>query len=193
MADDLQRRNLRPVVILLAAESFGGQPGSQKIASQLMEQRVPVCMIYCDADLTQALSAFSSNNTITGCDLMAKTDIVTLDLNFQGKAEAIAVYLIRHSSGAVLIESGPGSTQAALQAGLAANGLSISDVTHVLLTHIHLDHAGAAGWLAQQGAQIYVHPVGAPHMLQPGKVARQRDADLRRPDGDSVGRVPAGA
>jgi glyoxylase-like metal-dependent hydrolase (beta-lactamase superfamily II) len=43
-------------------------------------------------------------------------------------------------------------------------------VTHVLLTHIHLDHAGAAGWLARQGAQVYVHPVGAPHMLDPQKL-----------------------
>ncbi|MCL4528449.1 MAG: MBL fold metallo-hydrolase [Chloroflexi bacterium] len=101
---------------------------------------------------------------------MAKTNVITLDLNFQGKTQAIASYLIRHSSGAVLIESGPGSTLAGLQAGLAANGLRVSDVTHVLLTHIHLDHAGAAGWLAQQGAQIYVHPVGAPHMLNPEKL-----------------------
>jgi len=70
----------------------------------------------------------------------------------------------------VLIESGPGSTLAALQAGLAQEGLSASDITHVLLTHIHLDHAGAAGWLAKQGAEIYVHPIGAPHMLNPEKL-----------------------
>lgn len=101
---------------------------------------------------------------------MAKTGVITLDLNFQGKSQAIAAYLIPHSSGAILIESGPGSTVPALQAGLAAYGLSISDVTHVLLTHIHLDHAGAAGWLARQGAQIYVHPVGAPHLLHPEKL-----------------------
>lgn len=101
---------------------------------------------------------------------MAKTSVITLDLNFQGKTQAIASYLIRHSTGAVLIESGPGSTLGALQAGLAANGLRVTDVTHVLLTHIHLDHAGAAGWLAQQGAQIYVHPIGAPHMLNPEKL-----------------------
>jgi glyoxylase-like metal-dependent hydrolase (beta-lactamase superfamily II) len=101
---------------------------------------------------------------------MAKTDIITLDLNFQGKSQTIASYLIRHSSGVVLIESGPGSCLEELQRGLAAIGLSVSDVTHVLLTHIHLDHAGGAGWLARQGAQIYVHPVGAPHMLNPEKL-----------------------
>ena len=43
-------------------------------------------------------------------------------------------------------------------------------MTHVLLTHIHLDHAGAAGWLAEQGAEIYVHPIGAPHLLNPEKL-----------------------
>jgi glyoxylase-like metal-dependent hydrolase (beta-lactamase superfamily II) len=101
---------------------------------------------------------------------MAKTLVSTIDLNFQGKPHAIASYAIRHSTGVVLIESGPGSTQAALKAGLADLGFSLPDVTHVLLTHIHLDHAGAAGWLAQQGAQIIVHPVGAPHMLQPEKL-----------------------
>ena len=50
---------------------------------------------------------------------MAKTRIVTLDLNFQNKTQAIASYLIRHNDGAVLIESGPGSTLSALEAGLA--------------------------------------------------------------------------
>ena len=101
---------------------------------------------------------------------MASTRVVTLDLNFQGRPHAIAAYLIRHSDGAVLIESGPGSTLSSLQAGLANEGLSPHDLTHVLLTHIHLDHAGAAGWIAQQGAQIIVHPVGAPHMLHPEKL-----------------------
>jgi glyoxylase-like metal-dependent hydrolase (beta-lactamase superfamily II) len=101
---------------------------------------------------------------------MAKNSIITIDLNFQGKPDAIACYLIRHSSGAVLIECGPGSTLAALKAGLAKEGLSARDVTHVLITHIHLDHAGAAGWLSQLGAQIIVHPNGAPHMLNPEKL-----------------------
>ena len=101
---------------------------------------------------------------------MAQTHIVTLDLNFQGRPHAIAAYLIRHGDAVILIESGPGSTQAALQTALAQQGLSAADVTHVLLTHIHLDHAGAAGWLAQQGAEIYVHPIGAPHMLNPEKL-----------------------
>jgi glyoxylase-like metal-dependent hydrolase (beta-lactamase superfamily II) len=101
---------------------------------------------------------------------MASTRVVTLDLNFQGRPHAIASYLIRQDDAVVLIESGPGSTLSALEAGLAKEGLSPADVTHVLLTHIHLDHAGAAGWLAKQGADIYVHPIGAPHMLNPEKL-----------------------
>jgi glyoxylase-like metal-dependent hydrolase (beta-lactamase superfamily II) len=101
---------------------------------------------------------------------MARSNIVTLDLNFQGRSHAIASYLIRRGDAVILIESGPGSTLVGLEAGLAAQGLSPRDVTHVLLTHIHLDHAGAAGWMARQGAQIYVHPVGAPHMLNPEKL-----------------------
>ena len=101
---------------------------------------------------------------------MAPTRVITLDLNFQGRPHAIAAYLIRQADAVVLIESGPGSTLPALEAGLAKEGLSPADVTHVLLTHIHLDHAGAAGWLAKQGAEIYVHEIGAPHMLNPEKL-----------------------
>jgi glyoxylase-like metal-dependent hydrolase (beta-lactamase superfamily II) len=91
-------------------------------------------------------------------------------LNFQGRPQAIAAYLIRHSTGVVLVESGPGSTLPALEAALAKEGLSPRDVTHVLLTHIHLDHAGAAGWFSRQGAEILVPPVGAPHLLNPEKL-----------------------
>ena len=101
---------------------------------------------------------------------MANSRILTLDLNFQNKTHAIASYLIRHNDAVVLIESGPGSTLPALEAALAKEQLTPRDITHVLLTHIHLDHAGAAGWFSQQGAEIYVHPNGAAHMLNPEKL-----------------------
>ncbi|RJP50391.1 MAG: MBL fold metallo-hydrolase [Anaerolineaceae bacterium] len=101
---------------------------------------------------------------------MANPRILTIDLNFQNKTGAIASYLIRHNNGAVLIESGPGSTLPVLEATLAKEDLTPRDITHVLLTHIHLDHAGAAGWLSRQGAEIYVHPKGAPHLLNPEKL-----------------------
>jgi uncharacterized protein (DUF58 family) len=58
--DDLQRRNLHPVVVLLMAESFGGPAGSKKLYISLVERNVPVCSIYCDANLALELSGFSS-------------------------------------------------------------------------------------------------------------------------------------
>lgn len=101
---------------------------------------------------------------------MAKNSVITLDLNFQDKSQAIASYLIWDGDAVVLVESGPGSCLAGLEAGLRTNGLPLADVTHILLTHIHLDHAGAAGRLSRYGAQVYVHPVGAPHLLNPEKL-----------------------
>jgi glyoxylase-like metal-dependent hydrolase (beta-lactamase superfamily II) len=101
---------------------------------------------------------------------MARTPIHTLDLNFQGRPLAIAAYMLEHDNGVVLVEAGPGSTVETLRAGLQTHGYSFQDVTHVFLTHIHLDHAGAAGYLASQGAQILVHPNGAPHLLNPEKL-----------------------
>ncbi|RME91343.1 MAG: MBL fold metallo-hydrolase [Anaerolineae bacterium] len=101
---------------------------------------------------------------------MSRISIHTLDLHFQHRETAIAAYLIRHADGAVLVECGPGSTIESLKTGLQAHGLSLEDVTHVFLSHIHLDHAGAAGYLARQGAEIYVHPVGAPHLRNPEKL-----------------------
>jgi glyoxylase-like metal-dependent hydrolase (beta-lactamase superfamily II) len=101
---------------------------------------------------------------------MAKSNVITLDLMFQGQAQAIASYMLRDGDAVVLVESGPGSTRAALQDALAAEGLNPKDVTHVLLTHIHLDHAGASGWLAGLGAEIFVHPNGAPHLADPAKL-----------------------
>jgi glyoxylase-like metal-dependent hydrolase (beta-lactamase superfamily II) len=96
--------------------------------------------------------------------------IQIIDLNFQAVSQAIAAYLVTGPAGAVLVETGPGSTLDQLVAGLAALGYAPSDVRHVLVTHIHLDHAGAAGWWASQGATIYVHPVGAPHLIDPSKL-----------------------
>lgn len=93
-----------------------------------------------------------------------------IDLNFQGIVGAIAAYLIPHAHGAVLVESGPGSTVEALKTGLKEHGYDPGDITDVLLTHVHLDHGGAAGWMARQGARIYVHPVGAPHLIHPEKL-----------------------
>jgi len=103
-------------------------------------------------------------------DMSSTTKVHTLDLKFMGIKNAIAAYLVPHAHGAVLVECGPGSTQATLTTALAEHGYKPADITDVLLSHIHLDHAGAAGWLARQGARIHVHHVGAPHMINPEKL-----------------------
>jgi glyoxylase-like metal-dependent hydrolase (beta-lactamase superfamily II) len=97
-------------------------------------------------------------------------NILTLDLNFQNTPQSIAAYLILAPDGPVLVETGPGSTLPALLDQLKQHGITPSDIKHILLTHIHFDHAGAAGWWAQQGAQIYVHPFGAKHLIDPAKL-----------------------
>jgi glyoxylase-like metal-dependent hydrolase (beta-lactamase superfamily II) len=105
-----------------------------------------------------------------GGDTDRQKIVHTIDLKFLGMTGVIASYLIPHRNGVLLVESGPGSTVPALQEGLADLGYRPQDVTDVLLTHIHLDHAGASGWLALHGATIHVHPVGAPHMQNPEKL-----------------------
>lgn len=112
-----------------------------------------------------------------------KPRVLPLDLHFQGHSDSIACYLLPHPDGAALVECGAGATLPALTAALAAQGYALADVTHVFLTHIHLDHAGAAGFMARQGAQIFVHPVGAPHLLNPEKLI----ASATRIYGDRMG------
>jgi len=102
--------------------------------------------------------------------MAANKSLSTLDLGFQGKEKAIASYLIPHAQGGILIECGPGSTQETLQSQLSEHQMSVEDISDVLLTHIHLDHAGAAGWLAEKGARIHVHHIGAPHMIDPERL-----------------------
>ena len=94
-------------------------------------------------------------------------EVHPLDLRFLGAPHAIASFLVLGPGGAALIETGPGSTLATLHAQLARFGLQPGDLQDVLLSHIHLDHAGAAGWWAQQGARVHVHYLGAPHLIDP--------------------------
>jgi glyoxylase-like metal-dependent hydrolase (beta-lactamase superfamily II) len=96
--------------------------------------------------------------------------IHTIDLNYQHTPHAIAAYLVMGSTGPVLVETGPMSTLQNLVTALGQYHVTPSDIKHLLVTHIHLDHAGAAGWWAQQGTQVYVHHVGAPHLIDPSKL-----------------------
>lgn len=96
----------------------------------------------------------------------------TLDLHFQNTSQTIASYLVESPAGPVLIETGPGSTLPTLIDQLARFGYQPADIRHVFVTHIHFDHAGAAGWWAQQGATVYVHHFGAPHLIQPDRLIK---------------------
>ena len=93
-----------------------------------------------------------------------------LDLKYLGIDHAIAAFLIETNAGPVLVETGPHSTFENLKAGVKTAGFDILDIKHVFLTHIHLDHAGAAWALAQHGAMVYVHPFGEQHMADPTKL-----------------------
>jgi glyoxylase-like metal-dependent hydrolase (beta-lactamase superfamily II) len=102
---------------------------------------------------------------------MVKPFVHVLDLNFQGNPNTICVYLVPHSKGGILVECGPRSTIPNLIDRLSTHNLAPENITDVLLTHIHLDHAGSAGWWANRhNATIHVHNVGAPHLINPEKL-----------------------
>lgn len=95
----------------------------------------------------------------------------TLDLRWQNQPTLIASYLIECGKGELaLIETGPGSTLSTLLEGIRSAGFSPDAIKHVFVTHIHLDHAGAAGWWAQQGATIFAHPKAKDHLVDPTKL-----------------------
>ena len=93
-----------------------------------------------------------------------------IDLNFQSCDRTIASFLIETEESPVLIESGPYSTFSTLEKGLKQHGYKPEDIGHLLLTHIHFDHAGAAWALAESGAKVYVHPFGYKHLNHPEKL-----------------------
>lgn len=94
----------------------------------------------------------------------------THDLHFQGLPGVIAATSIESAGEIALVETGPGSCRESLLASLNASGISARDVRKVFVTHIHLDHSGGAGWWAQQGAQVFVHKRGAPHLIDPARL-----------------------
>ena len=105
-----------------------------------------------------------------------------IDLH-HGRAGVVACYLLDTEDGPALFDCGPATTVGALKAGLAARGLELTDVRHLLLSHIHLDHAGAAGTLVREhpGLQVHVSELGAPHLIEPERLERS----ARRLYGDS--------
>jgi glyoxylase-like metal-dependent hydrolase (beta-lactamase superfamily II) len=110
-----------------------------------------------------------------------------LDLHFQGLPHVIATVVLSGPGGVVLVDPGPTSSLGTLEAGLGRAGIGIGDVTALLLTHIHLDHAGASGTLLQKNPRlkVFVHVKGAPHLIDPGKLL----ASATRLYGDQMDRL----
>ena len=96
--------------------------------------------------------------------------INVIDLDFLGKPKSIAAFAVEDEEGYTLVESGPYSTHENLVAGLAEQNIDPAQVHTLLLSHIHFDHAGAAWWWARQGTQVYVHPRGLKHMIDPERL-----------------------
>ena len=110
-----------------------------------------------------------------------------VDLHFCGRTEIIGVNVLELADGIALIDPGPEVRLPALRAGLAEMGHALDEVRAVLLTHIHLDHATAAGAILREasGATVYVHAVGAPHMADPARLL----ASAGRIYGDAMARL----
>jgi glyoxylase-like metal-dependent hydrolase (beta-lactamase superfamily II) len=97
-----------------------------------------------------------------------------LDLLHLGRERVIGVYLVDTPAGLALFDCGPATCVPALTEGLRGRGLELTDIRHLLLSHIHLDHAGAAGVLVREhpGLQVHVSAVGAPHLVDPSRLER---------------------
>ncbi len=100
------------------------------------------------------------------------TSTIPLDLCWTGHARSIASALLRCGDSAALVDPGPSSTISNLREQLRAHDLRVADIKALLLTHIHLDHAGASGSLVRENPdlQVYVHSRGAPHMADPSRL-----------------------
>jgi glyoxylase-like metal-dependent hydrolase (beta-lactamase superfamily II) len=108
-----------------------------------------------------------------------------LDTRHLGRAGIIASTALETNDGLVLFDTGPESTFENLSAELRKIGFAAEEVRHVFLSHIHFDHAGAAWRFAELGATIYVHPRGAPHLIDPAKLI----ASATRLYGDDMERL----
>jgi len=106
-----------------------------------------------------------------------------IDLLHAGAARTVGAYLLDTSEGLSLFDCGPSSCIPALKDGLAERGVELGELRHLLLSHIHLDHAGAAGSLVREhpGLHVWVSEVGAPHLVDPSRLERS----ARRLYGDS--------
>jgi glyoxylase-like metal-dependent hydrolase (beta-lactamase superfamily II) len=95
-----------------------------------------------------------------------------IDLEFRGRPDTIAAAVARGGDGIAIIDPGPASCLGVLERELRRHGIELAEVTHILLTHIHLDHAGATGTLVGRhpSLRVVVHERGAPHLVDPSKL-----------------------
>ena len=121
--------------------------------------------------------------------------IWAIDLGFQGWDRVVYAYLLAAPDELALIETGPTSTLPALYAGIEAAGFDPAQLTKIFVSHIHLDHSGGAGAIVreQPDVQVFVHPIGAPHLIDPARLVSSAGSALRRPHGRALGRGRAGA
>ena len=95
-----------------------------------------------------------------------------VDLQFLGNSEIIATAVLQSPGGIALVDPGPSTCLETLRASLGRHGMAIGDVRQILLTHIHLDHAGVTGTLARENAEliVFVHQRGARHLIDPSRL-----------------------
>src|SRR5690606_3695186 len=114
-------------------------------------------------------------------------ETMVLDIEYLGQRGAIGAFLIETDGGAAIVDPGPASALDGLRARLEEQGVGIADLEAILLTHIHLDHAGATGTLVRENPRlrVYVHERGAPHLADPARLL----ASATRLYGDQMERL----
>jgi glyoxylase-like metal-dependent hydrolase (beta-lactamase superfamily II) len=110
-----------------------------------------------------------------------------LDLLHLGRERVIGAYVLETADGPALFDCGPATCVPVLKERLAERELALADIRHLLLSHIHLDHAGAAGVLVREQPELQVHvsPIGARHLVDPSRLEKS----ARRLYGDDFDRL----
>jgi glyoxylase-like metal-dependent hydrolase (beta-lactamase superfamily II) len=181
-------RNPLPEVVF---ESHFSQPGSM-FPGEWFQAYVPACQNHgrnhhllghirkysaSDWPLEKALR-FRRKSSLPGrfgtqaILIATMSDITILDTNWVGRPHSVAAALLESGGHRAIIDPGPESTYTTLRERLHSRGLSVAQLDAILLTHIHLDHAGASGSLVGDNPRlvVYVHRLGAPHIIDPAKL-----------------------
>lgn len=99
--------------------------------------------------------------------------VLALDTHHMGRPHVVATYVLLGDEPAI-VDPGPAGTLPSVEAALAQHDMGLADLRHVVLTHIHLDHAGATGRILERHptVQVHVHERGAPHLVDPSRLIR---------------------